>query len=73
MSEEIIEYSWVNCPHCRQKLFKHDPKKPFHISIACPHCQAIYEIETKENGAISFKQTREPKRSFVPRYNKNSP
>lgn len=69
---EQIEFSWCNCPHCHQKLFKYDPKKVFHISIACPHCQAVYEIETKTDGAISFKQTRDPKRSFVPRYNKNS-
>lgn len=70
MSEETIELKRVNCPHCRQQLFRHDPDKVIHISIACNHCKAIYEITTKADKSISFRQTREPKFGYVPRYNK---
>lgn len=65
------QFQKVNCPNCARQIFQCKPGKPFHVSIPCNHCKAIYEIENKTDGTMSFKQVREPKYAHLPKERKS--
>lgn len=64
-------HTWVNCPNCSKRLFRHDPAKKFNIECNCDGCKAIWQIYDIGEG-VNTRLVREPKFNYKPRITKES-